>query len=940
MNGPPRSQGLKVVLKLPKSQAPNKPGQTPRPPNNSSQAQAAQPLKKRKRPEEPVSTPNGWSQPSSSSPAHLLSRASEGLSQAASRPQHPPGSKKSKLAFSGPQINPVDPFASQAHPTVKPRFTVKVAGQAPTPRPDWSSPQPEQGAGPSTVKLGSVPPSKQQKGLKSKKPKASELSSSDPFLPAANGLAEPPGQHAHPRPKLKVKQAQATRPPVPAPSETNISEPSASGLTEDDASFQQHRPMGAPPLSNTAAAEQRPDIPVTRQDLLRVVDRVQQKDWYEIFRDPVTDAVAPGYSQKISRPMDFTKIRAQLEAGFYRSWDTLMEDMETMFNNAMIYNTDDTVFHQQAKSLLDITRQTIGYARKGIKDMRGRTAGSVRKHNAQFVANEKADRDARRLAARATKQAARNAKMAELAAASGLALPSDLAQARPDALGGAERDGFGERAATTRARDAEARRQQLLDENVRMTYCAKSKDPASMRWHSLAGGANGEGAAFAKGLAVRSCIHSVAPPRDAYSRSIAHFAEGLSGKARDLALARAAHFMAANAARSTAAPVQRPAATPSAHSSLRQVTPPMGSHANPHAFRTTPPIVMSAPHNSSTPAAGHGNRTMGRVPGIPAASAASPAAPHRATHQQLAQQLPVAHGTASPMGSLGAPSRDCVTAFGSPFTPMQQTVQPNHRALGSHGPTAHSQYSHYRPPLSGLTVTSHGAGTNLPSIAPSSMHPTACTPAGSSSRPVAFPSGHASDPLKYSGATSHPGHDRPAGIATHQEGSRGLQGLPLGTSSHVSSPRPPSHSLPGQQQQPQQQPSFHHLQQQRGPSPLGTMSHGTAAVQQQTQRAPTPLGQSSLYGDKASSIAPAEYHASSWRAQHQDIGPGGHRQHDSRPGQNHPRLPASSAVQTGYSSTAQLANHQGTQLPGSGSLPMHEPKLPRGLAYGASTWGM
>lgn len=51
---------------------------------------------------------------------------------------------------------------------------------------------------------------------------------------------------------------------------------------------------------------------------------------------------------------------------------------------------------------------------------------------------------------RATKQAARNAKMAELAAASGLALPADMVQARPDALGGAERDGFGERAAVTR----------------------------------------------------------------------------------------------------------------------------------------------------------------------------------------------------------------------------------------------------------------------------------------------------------------------------------------------------------------------------------------------------------------------------------------------------------------------------------------------------------
>ena len=43
--------------------------------------------------------------------------------------------------------------------------------------------------------------------------------------------------------------------------------------------------------------------------------------------------------------------------------------------------------------------------------------------------------------------------MAELAAASGLSLPADMFQARPDALGGAERDGLGERAAATRVRE-------------------------------------------------------------------------------------------------------------------------------------------------------------------------------------------------------------------------------------------------------------------------------------------------------------------------------------------------------------------------------------------------------------------------------------------------------------------------------------------------------
>ncbi len=55
---------------------------------------------------------------------------------------------------------------------------------------------------------------------------------------------------------------------------------------------------------------------------------------------------------------------------------------------------------------------------------------------------------------RAAKQASKNARMAELAMASGLALPADMMQARPDALGGAERDGLGERAAPTRVGDA------------------------------------------------------------------------------------------------------------------------------------------------------------------------------------------------------------------------------------------------------------------------------------------------------------------------------------------------------------------------------------------------------------------------------------------------------------------------------------------------------
>ncbi len=179
-------------------------------------------------------------------------------------------------------------FAVPGQANVKPRLTVKNAGSASQQRPDWATPQPGTGSGPAIAKLGSTPPSKQQKGLKKKANKEAQL---PPRGPGTNGLYTPQDQPSTTaqRPKLKVKQALKSSQPVP--SETGGSELSLSALTEDDASNQAQQPLGATSLSNAAAAEQQPDIPVTRQDLLRVVDRVQQKDWYEIFKEPVTDDV-------------------------------------------------------------------------------------------------------------------------------------------------------------------------------------------------------------------------------------------------------------------------------------------------------------------------------------------------------------------------------------------------------------------------------------------------------------------------------------------------------------------------------------------------------------------------------------------------------------------------------------------------------------------------
>ncbi|KAK9829729.1 hypothetical protein WJX72_007549 [[Myrmecia] bisecta] len=282
--------------------------------------------------------------------------------------------------------------------------------------------------------------------------------------------------------------------------------------------------------------------PPKRSDLERVVDRVQKKDFYEIFKHPVTEDVAPGYFKVVERAMDFTTMRAKLESNQYQSWDMLQEDMEVMFNNAMAYNTAETIYHKQAQTLLGVANKLIGLARNGVTDFRGRTAGIVRAHNAQIAAEEKKDRDARRLQERNEKAAVRSAKLAERAAASGIDISQlQLLEAED---GGAD----GAKLAPGRAMFKEERRSVFIDENARNTYHRIPRDQTFQRWKGLARGANGEGMAFAKGFPWLRATVNLAMPPETYARSLARFAAGLTGRAREIALARAADSISPAAA--------------------------------------------------------------------------------------------------------------------------------------------------------------------------------------------------------------------------------------------------------------------------------------------------------------------------------------------------------------------------------------------------------
>lgn len=79
---------------------------------------------------------------------------------------------------------------------------------------------------------------------------------------------------------------------------------------------------------------------------------LEKKDLNNFFASPVSDTFAPGYSNIIKEPMDFTTMREKIEDSKYKSLDTFRYDFELICNNCMTYNLPDTVYYKTAKKLL------------------------------------------------------------------------------------------------------------------------------------------------------------------------------------------------------------------------------------------------------------------------------------------------------------------------------------------------------------------------------------------------------------------------------------------------------------------------------------------------------------------------------------------------------------------------------------------------------------
>ncbi|KAL1449340.1 hypothetical protein WDU94_000532 [Cyamophila willieti] len=79
---------------------------------------------------------------------------------------------------------------------------------------------------------------------------------------------------------------------------------------------------------------------------------LEKRDMQQFFAWPVTESIAPGYSNIISQPMDFSTMKQKIDDGAYATLNQYIDDFKLMCGNAMTYNHPETIYFKSAKKLL------------------------------------------------------------------------------------------------------------------------------------------------------------------------------------------------------------------------------------------------------------------------------------------------------------------------------------------------------------------------------------------------------------------------------------------------------------------------------------------------------------------------------------------------------------------------------------------------------------
>ncbi|XP_044488937.1 uncharacterized protein LOC123213543 [Mangifera indica] len=125
------------------------------------------------------------------------------------------------------------------------------------------------------------------------------------------------------------------------------------------------------PTNNNQGAllESGPPTPLPDKKLLLfILDRLQKKDTYGVFSEPVDPKELPDYHEVIEHPMDFSTVRKKLSNGAYASLEAFEEDVFLICSNAMQYNAPDTIYFRQARSIQELAIKNFENLRQDSDD--------------------------------------------------------------------------------------------------------------------------------------------------------------------------------------------------------------------------------------------------------------------------------------------------------------------------------------------------------------------------------------------------------------------------------------------------------------------------------------------------------------------------------------------------------------------------------------------
>ncbi|KAF5745815.1 bromodomain-containing protein [Tripterygium wilfordii] len=102
--------------------------------------------------------------------------------------------------------------------------------------------------------------------------------------------------------------------------------------------------------------------------LLFILDRLQKKDRYGVFSEPVDLNELPDYLDIVEHPMDFSTVRKKLADGVYAYLEQFEKDVFLICSNAMEYNAPYTIYFRQAQSIQELAKKNFENLRQGSDD--------------------------------------------------------------------------------------------------------------------------------------------------------------------------------------------------------------------------------------------------------------------------------------------------------------------------------------------------------------------------------------------------------------------------------------------------------------------------------------------------------------------------------------------------------------------------------------------